>query len=112
MASPVRMAPDLEVEHLVRRWIDFVKETGTQHFQLGHRALSQFHRLVLREGSQDEVEMTRKNSPRADIVAKKFVGQIALAAEQLLSPPYGFIERMDFQAMERVVMHKRPHAGQ
>ena len=86
-----------------------MKETGTQHFQLGHRALSQFHRLVPREGFQDEVEVTRKNAARADIVAKNFVGQITLAAEQLLSPPYGFIERMDFQAMERVVMNKRPH---
>ena len=103
------MAPDLKVEHPVSRWIDFVKETDTQHFQLGYRALSQFHRLVFREGSQDEVQMARKNSARARVLAKNFVGQIALASEQSLSLAQGLIERMDFKAMEGVVMNKRPH---
>ena len=53
--------------------------------------------------------MARKNPARANIVAKNFIGQITLAAKQLLSSPCGLIERMDFQAMEWVVMNKRPH---
>ena len=63
----------------------------------------------MRKRFQSSVELTLQNPARAKLVAKNFIGQIALASEQLLSPPCGLLKMEIFQAVERIVMNKGAH---
>ncbi len=108
-SSPVRMATDLGIEHLVRRCGRPFEKMSAKRFQLGNFARSQFNALVFRKRFQSSVEMTLQNPARAIIVAKKLIRQITFATKQLLSSPCGLVEMDIFQAMKRIVMNKGSH---
>src|SRR4026209_2921038 len=97
------------VEVVGRRGRYAMQQVSTQHVEVADLASSKPDMLVRGLGFQSGVEMTRQNAPKTEVVAKDFIGQIAVAAPRLPGAADRLFKVKIFQPVQRVVMHEGAH---
>ena len=103
------MALKHDVEVVVGQGRYSLQQVSAQHVEVADLESSKPDMLVRGVGFQSGVEMTRQNPTAAEVVAKDFIGQIAVAAVRLPGSADGLFKVKIFQPVQWVVMHEGAH---
>ena len=80
-----------------------------QDIEVADCALAQRDILIFSVRSKRFVDVIRPNPPGFNVFAKRFVGEIAVSADEASSQPHSFLEMHRFDVMQRIVMDEHRH---